>query len=202
MLTQGDAQRNAVKEILSSLVSDQQSHTARRAYQSLSQGTKACVVFAESHSGSCNIAIALAGLYRLQLNDVDISNQSHLKNTIYLATSDNLAFRERAKTMISSCNYINFCDRENFKSVCNSNRNPPTQLFIVDESHHRHACESMCYEELFQYISRENMQCKLVIISSTPFTALTSNSLNEFTNDKNLVKFYLSRGWSVVSGYP
>jgi len=70
---------------------------ANKAFDKFNTGSRAVVIAAEMQSGKSGISLVLAGLQRLSLSDIEISDRKCLKDTLYLVTMADTALQEQAK---------------------------------------------------------------------------------------------------------
>ena len=150
-----------------------QRNAADKAFSKFTTGSRAVVVAAEMQSGKSGIALALAGKQRLSLPDELLTSRKHLKDTLYLVTMADLALQEQAKRDLSPCKNLVVSNFTNFELALKADfKYQAPKLIIIDECHYGTSTDSIRYEKVFNYLERENTDCKVVFISATPFSAL------------------------------
>lgn len=169
--------RDRLKEALERYTFEHQRIAAQRAFRHLNEGSRAVVIVAEMQSGKSGIALALSTLQRESLSDTDICKRTKLKDTLYLVTMADTALLEQAKQDLAPCINVvvsNFNQYELSIKTHFSNQTP--KLIIIDECHYGSGNEAIRYAKVFDYLEKENPNCKVAFISATPFSALYSAS--------------------------
>lgn len=167
--------REYIEKIVSNDTYEHQQVAAQRAFSHFLQGSRAVVITAEMQSGKSGIALALASLQRLSLSDTDICERSKLKDTLYLVTMADLSLQEQAKQDLAKCNNVVVSNFTNMSFALSSSfKAHPPKLIIIDECHYGVGSEAVRYAKVFEYLEKENVNCKVAFISATPFSALYS----------------------------
>ena len=166
--------RNKVSLVLMGTdLHEHQRDAARKTFSALSGQVRAIVTAAEMQAGKSGIALALACLQRLSLSDNEICERAKLKDTLYLVTMPDLALIEQAeKDLVDAKNVVvsNFVRFE--ADIERYFKGYPPKLIIIDECHYGSNASAVRYCQIFDYLEKENEQCKVVFISATPFGAL------------------------------
>ncbi|WP_054983657.1 DEAD/DEAH box helicase family protein [Pseudoalteromonas sp. P1-30] len=174
-MNQAEKHREYLEKIVSSDTFEHQQHAAQRAFSHFEEGSRAVVITAEMQSGKSGIALVLAALQRLSLSDTDICERSKLKDTLYLVTMADLSLQEQAKQDLAKCNNVVVSNFTNMSFALSSNfKAQPPKLIIIDECHYGAGSEAVRYAKVFEYLEKENTNCKVAFISATPFSALYS----------------------------
>lgn len=169
--------RNYVLCTIAENTFEHQQNAAKKTFAKLISGYKAVVIAAEMQSGKSGIALALACFQRLSLSDDLLSDRKYLKDTLYLVTMADLALQEQAKRDLDSCINVVVSNFSNFEAALKYNfKSHPPKLIIIDECHYGSSIDSVRYEKIFNYLEKENTECKVVFISATPFSALYAAS--------------------------
>jgi len=167
--------RDAIEEVLSQNTFEHQRKAAHRAFTHFDKDSRAVVIAAEMQSGKSGIALALSGLQRQKLNDINICDRKQLKDTLYLVTMADLSLLEQAKQDLASCNNVVVSNFTNYASALASHfKHQAPKLIIIDECHYGGGSEAVRYSKIFEYLEKENTLCKVAFISATPFSALYS----------------------------
>lgn len=165
--------REYVQKAILQYTFEHQRCAAEKAFSKFKAGSKAVVVAAEMQSGKSGIALALACKQRLSLTDELLTSRKHLKDTLYLVTMADLALQEQAKRDLLPCKNVAVSNFTNFELVLKADfKYQAPKLIIIDECHYGTSTDSIRYEKIFNYLERENTDCKVVFISATPFSAL------------------------------
>lgn len=150
-----------------------QRSAAEKAQAKFNAGSRAVVLAAEMQSGKSGIALALAALQRLLLNDEQICDRQQLKDTLYLVTMADTALQEQAKQDLAPCKNLEVSNFSHFENTIKARfKYQPPKLIIIDECHYGSSTDSIRYERIFNYLERDNIDCRIVFISATPFSAL------------------------------
>ena len=174
MTNSANLHRNAIEKMLSENTFQHQRDAAQKAFKDF-DNNRAVVIAAEMQSGKSGIALALSGMQRRQLSDADICDRKQLKDTLYLVTMADLSLLEQAKQDLAPCNNVVVSNFTNYKSALTSQfKNQQPKLIIIDECHYGAGSEAVRYSKIFEYLEKENTQCKVAFISATPFSALYS----------------------------
>lgn len=174
-MNQAQKHREYLEKIVSSDTFEHQQHAAKRAFSHFQQGSRAVVITAEMQSGKSGIALALAALQRLSLSDPHICERSKLKDTLYLVTMADLSLQEQAKQDLAKCNNVVVSNFTNMNFAMSSSfKAQAPKLIIIDECHYGAGSEAVRYAKVFEYLEKENINCKVAFISATPFSALYS----------------------------
>ncbi|CCQ42142.1 glutathione synthase [Yersinia enterocolitica] len=169
--------RNYVQYSMAENTFEHQRNAAEKAFSKLNSGSKAVVVAAEMQSGKSGIALALACLQRLSLPDELLANRKYLKDTLYLLTMADLALQEQAKRDLAPCKNVVVSNFTNIDNALKADfKRQPPKLIIIDECHYGSGIDSVRYEKVFNYLEQDNVDCKVVFISATPFSSLYSAS--------------------------
>ncbi|KOY19344.1 glutathione synthase [Vibrio parahaemolyticus] len=165
--------REHIAQALAKHTFEHQRSAAEKAFSKFNTGSKAVVVAAEMQSGKSGIALALACKQRLSLADELLTSRKHLKDTLYLVTMADLALQEQAKRDLAPCKNVVVSNFTNFELALKADfKYQSPKLIIIDECHYGTSTDSVRYEKVFNYLERENTDCKVVFISATPFSAL------------------------------
>lgn len=165
--------REHIAQALAKHTFEHQRNAAEKAFSKFNTGSKAVVVAAEMQSGKSGIALALACKQRLSLADEQLTSRKHLKDTLYLVTMADLALQEQAKRDLTPCKNVVVSNFTHFELALKADfKYQSPKLIIIDECHYGTSTDSIRYEKVFNYLERENTDCKVVFISATPFSAL------------------------------
>lgn len=124
-------------------------------------------------SGKSGISLALACLQRQSLDDTVICDRKQLKDTLYLVTMADIALFDQAKHDLSACPNVVVSNFNNFRQALSLQfKNQQPKLIIIDECHYGSSSDAVRYSKVFDYLEKENQQCKVGFISATPFSAL------------------------------
>ena len=174
MTAKADSLRQKVNAILTGKkLHDHQRIAAQKTFDALSGNVRAVITAAEMQAGKSGVALALCCLQRLSLSDKEICDRSKLKDTLYLVTMPDVALLEQAEKDLTDAknvvvsNFIRF-DQDLERSF---KGNPP-KLILIDECHYGSNAAAIRYCKVFDYLEKENKDCKVVFISATPFGAL------------------------------
>tara|TARA_R110000868_G_scaffold315278_4_gene576178 strand:+ start:422 stop:2419 length:1998 start_codon:yes stop_codon:yes gene_type:complete len=166
--------RKKVQDVLANPnLHEHQRKAANKTFSALDGDVRAVVTAAEMQAGKSGVALALACLQRLSLSDQDICERAKLKDTLYLVTMPDLALIEQAeKDLVDAKNVVvsNFIRFE--ADIERYFKGYPPKLIIIDECHYGSNASAIRYCQIFDYLEKENEQCKVVFISATPFGAL------------------------------
>src|SRR5690554_6456525 len=149
--------RQYSQQVLQEYTYAHQRSAAEKAKAKFDRGSRAVVLAAEMQSGKSGIALALAALQRLSLDDEKITDRRYLKDTLYLVTMADTALQEQAKQDLAPCKNLvvsNFTHFEN--TVCARFKQHPPKLIIIDECHYGSSNDGVRYERVFNYLEREN----------------------------------------------
>ena len=164
--------KNYIQTIIDRTFSHQQ-HAANKALSALEQGSRAVVIAAEMQSGKSGIALALACLQRLSLDDEAICDRKQLKDTLYLVTMADTALLTQAKQDLQATPNIVVSNFNHFQSTLELDfKHQPPKLIIIDECHYGSSSEGVRYSKIFDYLENTNKTGKIAFISATPFSAL------------------------------
>ncbi|MBO2628131.1 glutathione synthase [Shewanella algae] len=173
-MSQAQKMRDRVKDVLDSgKLHDHQRNAAQKTFDALQGDVRAVVTAAEMQAGKSGVALALCCLQRLSMTDEDICNRAKLKDTLYLVTMPDTALLDQAQDDLKDARNVvvsNFVRFE--KDLEASFRGNPPKLIIIDECHYGSNINAVRYSVVFDYLERENDDCKVVFISATPFGAL------------------------------
>ncbi|WP_261872669.1 DEAD/DEAH box helicase family protein [Vibrio rarus] len=146
---------------------------ADKAFSKFQNGSRAVVIAAEMQSGKSGISLALSGLQRLSLPDDKICSRKYLKDTLYLVTMADIALQEQAKQDLAGSKNVIVSNFTNFEHCLRASfKHQPPKLIIIDECHYGSSNNSVRYDGIFNYLEKENTDCKVAFISATPFSAL------------------------------
>jgi len=146
---------------------------ANKAFDKFNTGSRAVVIAAEMQSGKSGISLVLAGLQRLSLSDIEISDRKCLKDTLYLVTMADTALQEQAKRDLAPSKNVVISNFTNFESAIKVDfKHQLPKLIIIDECHYGSSSDSIRYDKVFNYLEQHNQKCKVAFISATPFSAL------------------------------
>ncbi|MGL5339605.1 MAG: DEAD/DEAH box helicase family protein [Aeromonas veronii] len=166
--------RQKVQEVLNSdKLHEHQRSAAKKTFDALEGKVRAVVTAAEMQAGKSGVALALCCLQRLSMTEADICNRAKLKDTLYLVTMPDTALLEQAQDDLKDARNVvvsNFVRFE--KDLEASFKGHPPKLIIIDECHYGSNINAVRYSVIFDYLERENDDCKVVFISATPFGAL------------------------------
>ncbi len=175
MSNTADKHRHLIDKVISQNTFEHQRKAAQRAFTHFDNNNRAVVIAAEMQSGKSGIALALSGIQRQKLNDIDICDRKQLKDTLYLVTMADLSLLEQAKKDLAPCNNVVVSNFINYESALASQfKNQPPKLIIIDECHYGAGSDAVRYSKIFDYLEKENTLCKVAFISATPFSALYS----------------------------
>ncbi|HEN3334192.1 TPA: DEAD/DEAH box helicase family protein [Yersinia enterocolitica] len=174
MIEKAHKLRQLVLEILSSnSLHSHQVNAATKIFEALIGNVRAVVTAAEMQAGKSGIALALSCLQRLSLNDQNICDRKHLKDTLYLVTMADTALKEQAEQDLKQAKNVVVSNFVNFEKVLETEfKGSPPKLIIIDECHYGSNISAVRYSTVFDYLEQENDACKVVFISATPFGAL------------------------------
>ncbi len=165
--------RQQVENAISANTFEHQRNAAAKTFAKFSAGSRAVVLAAEMQSGKSGIALALSGLQRLSLTDDQISDRKRLKDTLYLVTMADITLQEQAKRDLAPCKNVVVSNFTHFESSLKSDfKYQAPKLIIIDECHYGSSSDSVRYDKVFNYLERDNNECKVVFVSATPFSAL------------------------------
>jgi hypothetical protein len=172
-MNQANAHRDRVKELVKKNTFPHQQYAAKKTFAALEEDCRTVIMAAEMQSGKSGVAFALASEQRLSLTDVEITNQSLLKDTMYLLTMPDVSLKAQANADLRQCHNVVVSNFIHFKADLDSkfNRIKP-KLIIIDECHYGSGDTAVRYERVFDYIETHNQECKVVFISATPLSAL------------------------------
>lgn len=174
MTNSANLHRNAIEKVLTENTFQHQRDAAQKAFKDF-DNNRAVVIAAEMQSGKSGIALALSGMQRQKLTDADICDRKQLKDTLYLVTMADLSLLEQAKQDLAPCNNVVVSNFTNYESALASQfKSQQPKLIIIDECHYGAGSEAVRYSKIFEYLEKENTQCKVAFISATPFSALYS----------------------------
>lgn len=174
MAGKSDSLRQKVSNILEGeSLHDHQRDAARKTFTALTGDVRAVVMAAEMQAGKSGVALALSCLQRLSMSDQDIVNRTKLKDTLYLLTMPDVALLDQA---VADLEYAKNAVVSNFnrfeQDLERSFKGNPPKLIIIDECHYGSNAAAVRYCRVFDYLEKENDDCKVVFISATPFGAL------------------------------
>ncbi|MEL4381915.1 glutathione synthase [Shewanella algae] len=173
-MSHADIMRQKVQEVLNSnKLHEHQRSAAQKTFDALEGEVRAVVTAAEMQAGKSGVALALCCLQRLSLTDADICNRAKLKDTLYLVTMPDTALLDQAQDDLKDARNVvvsNFVRFE--KDLEASFKGNPPKLIIIDECHYGSNINAVRYSVIFDYLEKENDDCKVVFISATPFGAL------------------------------
>lgn len=173
MTNQANAHRTRIQRVLQDTCFQHQLDAANKVNLALQSGARAVVIAAEMQSGKSGIALALACLQRLGLDDTTICDRKQLKDTLYLVTMADITLLEQAKEDLSLSPNLVVSNFSNFQMALASQfKTCPPKLIIIDECHYGSHVEAIRYSRVFDYLEKENTHCAVVFISATPFSAL------------------------------
>lgn len=165
--------RDILDSILSEAVFEHQRLAAHKAFQKLQTGSRAVVIAAEMQSGKSGIALALACYQRAFLSDADIVSRKLLKDTLYLVTMADVALQNQAKKDLEATKNVIVSNFTNYETALKANfKHQAPKLIIIDECHFGSGNESVRYDRIFNYLEKDNPDCKVAFVSATPFSAL------------------------------
>ena len=172
-----DKHREYTENIIKKNTFEHQQVAANKAFDKFKLGSRAVVIAAEMQSGKSRIALVLAGLQRLSLSDIEISDRKRLKDTLYLVTMADTALQEQAKRDLAPCKNVVISNFTNFESAIKIDfKHQLPKLIIIDECHYGSSSDSIRYDKVFNYLEQHNLECKVAFISATPFSALYAAS--------------------------
>ncbi|MET4694990.1 DEAD/DEAH box helicase family protein [Endozoicomonas lisbonensis] len=173
MNNQSERHRTRLHQILSAHTYQHQRDAAQKAHNALNAGSRAVVLAAEMQSGKSGIALALACEQRLGLNDQELCDRKALKDTLYLVTMADIALQEQAKSDLAACPNVVVSNFTNFRLALKSQfKYQAPKLIIIDECHYGSSSDAVRYNQIFEYLEKENTTCRMAFISATPFSAL------------------------------
>lgn len=173
MKSNAERLRNKVSEILNKKVFPHQRFAANNTFSALGPDCRCVIMAAEMQSGKSGVALALACLQRNSLTDIEIVNQSMLKDTVYVLTMPNKDLLAQAKDDLRPCMNVEVTNMQGFeKSIEKYFYRYAPKLIIIDECHYGSNEKAVRYEKLFDYIEKKNVDCNVVFISATPLSAL------------------------------
>lgn len=174
MTNTANMHRDGIEKVVSQNTFEHQRSAARKAFKDF-DNNRSVVIAAEMQSGKSGIALALSGMQRQKLNDADICDRKQLKDTLYLVTMADLSLLEQATQDLAPCNNVVVSNFTNYESaLAGQFKNQQPKLIIIDECHYGAGAEAIRYSKIFEYLEKENTQCKVAFISATPFSALYS----------------------------
>lgn len=177
MNNNSEKHRNIVLNCLKKNIFEHQQTAAQRTFDKFQSGARAVVIAAEMQSGKSGIALALAAMQRLSLNDDKISQRKLLKDTLYLVTMADVALQEQAKNDLAPCKNVVVSNFTNFENCLKAEfKHQPPKLIIIDECHYGSSTDSVRYAKVFNYLESQNNDCRIAFISATPFSALYAAS--------------------------
>lgn len=193
--------RDKLTAVLNENTFEHQQRAAQKTFAALNDDTRAVVVAAEMQSGKSGVALALSCLQRQNLDDQAICDRKQLKDTLYLVTLADTALLEQAKAdlihapnvVVSNFNHFRTALKVNFKS-----QSP--KLIIIDECHYGSHRDAVRYSKVFDYLERENNQCKVAFISATPFGALYAAGSDSILRDSFNTKLVFHKASSLYHG--
>lgn len=166
--------RNKVTEVFEGkLLFDHQREAAQKTFNALTGDVRAVVMTAEMQAGKSGISLALSCLQRLSMSDEDICERTKLKDTLYLLTMPDTALLDQAMKdleMAKNAVVSNFNRFEQDLERYFKGKGP--KLIVIDECHYGSNAAAIRYCRVFDYLEKENDDCKVVFISATPFGAL------------------------------
>ncbi|MGY8896457.1 MAG: glutathione synthase [Paraglaciecola sp.] len=166
--------RDKVRQVLaSSDLHEHQRKAAEKTFNAFDGNVRAVVTAAEMQAGKSGVALALACQQRLSLSDEEVSDRARLKDTLYLITMPDVALIEQAeKDLVKAKNVVvsNFIRFE--ADIERYFKGYPPKLILIDECHYGSNAAAIRYCQIFDYLEKENDECKVVFISATPFGAL------------------------------
>ena len=172
-MNQVEKHRSRIQQVIAEHTFPHQRDAAERTYSALRVGARAVVLAAEMQSGKSGIALALACQQRMTLDAQSLCDRKQLKDTLYLVTMADIALQEQAKVDLSPCPNLVVGNFTNFRQVlANYFQHQAPKLIIIDECHYGTVVDSIRYTKIFEYLEQENISCRLVFISATPFSAL------------------------------
>ena len=176
--------RLKIQQVLDENTFEHQRVAANRTFKHFQGNSKAVIIAAEMQSGKSGIALALACLQRDSLTDDDICNRLLLKDTLYLVTMADIALLEQAKSDLETCPNVIVSNFTRFrKALTVYFKQHAPKLIIIDECHYGSAADAVRYQLVFDYIEKENLDCKIAFISATPFSALYSAGADSILRD-------------------
>mgnify|MGYP003640731579 CR=1 FL=1 len=175
MTDNANIHRNAIDKVLLHNTFEHQRSAAQTAFTHFDNSNRAVVIAAEMQSGKSGIALALSCIQRQKLNDADICDRKQLKDTLYLVTMADLSLLEQAKRDLAPSNNVVVSNFTNYESaLTNQFKTQQPKLIIIDECHYGAGNEAVRYSKIFEYLEKDNINCKVAFISATPFSALYS----------------------------
>lgn len=173
MNTQVQRHRERIESVLADHTFSHQRDAAQRAFNHLNNGSRAVIIAAEMQSGKSGIALSLSCLQRNALSDSDLCDRRKLKDTLYLVTMADLALLDQARHDFAACPNMVVSNFTNFRLTLTSEfKHQPPRLIIIDECHYGTHQDGIRYSDMFNYLDSGNIDCKIVFISATPFSAL------------------------------
>lgn len=165
--------RSMVSDMLKDSVFDHQMIAAQHTFDGLQSGARAVILAAEMQSGKSGVALALAGLQRLNLPDHEITDRHKLKDSLYVMTMADTELLDQAEKDLSPAKNAVVTNLTRMTKCLDSYfQYQDPKLIIVDECHYGSGDNAVRYDKLFDYIEFENKDCKIVFISATPLSAL------------------------------
>ena len=166
--------RQKVLDVLnSSKLHDHQREAARKTFSALKHPVRAVITAAEMQAGKSGVALALCCLQRLSLADDVLCNRSKLKDTLYMVTMPDIALIEQAEKDLADAKNVVVSNFVRFEQDLERNfKGNPPKLILIDECHYGSNAAAVRYCKVFDYLEKENKDCKVVFISATPFGAL------------------------------
>lgn len=171
--TRAKKMRAKVHDILNSDgLHEHQREAARKTFDAFDTDTRAVVLAAEMQAGKSGISVALACQQRLSLSDEAIIDRSQLKDTLYMLTMVDTALLQQAEDDLKPAKNAVVTNFNRFESDIESHfKGSAPKLIIIDECHYGSNINAVRYNRVFDYLE-ENIDCKIVFISATPFGAL------------------------------
>lgn len=168
--------REKIQKLLSEpSVYEHQRNAARNTFQALKGETRAIIMAAEMQAGKSGVALATACYERNSLSDEDICDPKKLKDTLYVMTMADTTLLTQAKEDLKPAGNVVVTNLVNERFLVDIEKNFKWQdpkMIIVDECHYGSGDTSVRYGALFDYLQKENTECKIVFISATPLSAL------------------------------
>ena len=146
---------------------DHQREAARKIHEALTGDVRAVVAAAEMQAGKSGVALALSCLQRLSMDDSTICDASKVYDTLYMITMVETALLEQAGKDLSDAPNVVVSNFNRFRHhLDNEFHGGPPSLIIIDESHYGSGAASVRYSDVFDYLEKENPDCKVVFISA------------------------------------
>lgn len=172
-MNQVKTQRERISKVLQENVFPHQRSAANKIFSALDFDCRTVIMAAEMQSGKSGVALALACLQRNKLTDEEITNQSMLKDTMYILTMPDTALLAQAKEDLSVCMNVVVTNSTAFiKDLDVRFTHGKPKLIIIDECHYGSSEDAIRYEKVFDYIENKNQDCSVVFMSATPLSAL------------------------------